>query len=88
MEPAAMSPGARWRWDEEVAASGRPLHLPKVLAANRGLRSERYRISRASWRWRTVAWLRRLVRQPAEGTVVEPGQLAHRGDRTPMRRRA
>ena len=42
--------------------------------------------SRALWRRRAVARLRRLAHQPAEGPVAEPGRLAHRGDRTARRR--
>lgn len=43
-------------------------------------------MSRARWRRRAVARLRRLAHRPVEGPVAEPGQLAHRGDRSPRRR--
>lgn len=42
--------------------------------------------SRARWRRRAVARLRRLAQQQGEGTVARPGQLAHGGDRAPKRR--
>src|SRR4051812_16416931 len=43
--------------------------------------------SRARWRQRAVARLRRLADQPVAGPVADGGHLAHRGDRTPRRRR-
>ena len=45
-------------------------------------------ISRVYWRRRAVARLRQLAHQPEVGSVAGAGQLAHRGDRTPTRRRA
>jgi uncharacterized protein (UPF0548 family) len=42
--------------------------------------------SRARWRRRAVARLRRLARQPVAGPIAREGQLAHRGDRTARRR--
>jgi uncharacterized protein (UPF0548 family) len=42
--------------------------------------------SRVRWRRRAVARLRRLAYRPSEGPVAKSGRLAHRGDRTPIRR--
>jgi uncharacterized protein (UPF0548 family) len=44
--------------------------------------------SRARWRRRAAARLRRLARQPVGGTVAGTGQFARRGDRSPTRRQA
>lgn len=40
---------------------------------------------RKLWRQRAPERLRRLAHQPEAAPVAEPGQLAHRGDETPVR---